>query len=374
MPDTRSTTESIAALHQTVVDLSTRTLALEAKHGEAETRTETRFDRIKGMLERMNTDIGRLGKQPLIVEAPATDDGPLLPTPTLHLGDSSIGMKMQQQLMPHQTGTHHTDGLSRALRVDVPTFTGEAAEGWLFQMERYFTHHHVLPEQKMSFVPFYLDGEALQWYQWLTITHQIKDWDSFSTAVLRRFGPSMYYSASVLLNKLHQKTSVAAYIAEFESLSARAPEFTADLLLSRFLAGLKEERHCEIMLLCPPDLQMAMGMARIAEQKISLTRWSAPRPPGSRPGGFSRPSIPRPSPGPSGLPIKRLTPTEMVARREKGLCFNCDERFHPGYICKPKFLCLLMEEEEVIAEEDPEPVGLEEKPCEEAPTISCHAM
>ena len=32
----------------------------------------------------------------------------------------------------------------------------------------------------------------------------------------------------------------------------------------------------------------------------------------------------------------------MAARREKGLCFNCDEKFVPGHRCKPPlFLCLL---------------------------------
>ncbi|KAL0297738.1 UNVERIFIED_CONTAM: hypothetical protein Sradi_6825900 [Sesamum radiatum] len=35
------------------------------------------------------------------------------------------------------------------------------------------------------------------------------------------------------------------------------------------------------------------------------------------------------------LPIKHLSPLEMHARRVKGLCFNCDERFVPGHRCKP---------------------------------------
>lgn len=29
------------------------------------------------------------------------------------------------------------------------------------------------------------------------------------------------------------------------------------------------------------------------------------------------------------FPIKRLTPKEMEAKREKGLCYNCDETWPP---------------------------------------------
>ncbi|MCI50689.1 hypothetical protein A2U01_0071933, partial [Trifolium medium] len=33
-------------------------------------------------------------------------------------------------------------------------------------------------------------------------------------------------------------------------------------------------------------------------------------------------------------PIKRLTPDELQDRRDKGLCYNCDDRFQPGHRCK----------------------------------------
>ena len=48
------------------------------------------------------------------------------------------------------------------------------------------------------------------------------------------------------------------------------------------------------------------------------------------------------------LPIKRLTPTEMQARREQGLCFNCDEKYSKAHKCKAKFLLLTEEEDEVL--------------------------
>ncbi|KAL0430619.1 UNVERIFIED_CONTAM: Transposon Ty3-I Gag-Pol polyprotein [Sesamum radiatum] len=47
------------------------------------------------------------------------------------------------------------------------------------------------------------------------------------------------------------------------------------------------------------------------------------------------------------LPIKRLTPAEMQARRIKSFCFNCDEWFVPGHRCKPKLFFLLLADEDV---------------------------
>lgn len=38
----------------------------------------------------------------------------------------------------------------------------------------------------------------------------------------------------------------------------------------------------------------------------------------------------------------------MTARREKGLCYNRDERWAAGHKCKGRFQCLLLEEEEQL--------------------------
>lgn len=41
------------------------------------------------------------------------------------------------------------------------------------------------------------------------------------------------------------------------------------------------------------------------------------------------------------MPIKRFTPVEAKERRDKGLCYNCDEKFLPGYKCKVQKLILM---------------------------------
>ncbi|CAM8990762.1 unnamed protein product [Rhodiola kirilowii] len=330
-------------------------------------------------------DDRRADKQPAESDSTWRNSAPLLSTPPhpLHAGGGS-----RQPMMMYGEGTNYpADGLamntSKALRIDVPVFNGDSVEGWLFQMDRYFTHHRVPADQRMTIATFYMAGEALRWYQWLYATHQVSDWFHFSQDVLARFGPSQYCNAEVMINKLHQTSTVAAYIREFESLSTRTPGLSPENLLNRFLAGLKEEIHREIVLLCPQTLAKAMGMARVAEQKVNESRWYPGRSPGGRlslpmagQGTSVVPQSPRPVSILPSLPAKRLTPAEMAARRERGLCFNCDEKFAPGHRCKPKFQCLIVEEameEEEVEGAAEEPSQLEE-PSEVMPSISYHAM
>ncbi|CAM8998680.1 unnamed protein product [Rhodiola kirilowii] len=275
----------------------------------------------------------------------------------------------------------------RTPRIDVPIFTGEGVVGWLFQLNRYFTINNVSPDQMLDSAPLFVAGDALLWFQWKATTAQISSWDQLAMAIKRRFGPSDYYDAEVAINQLVQTASVHAYITEFERLSASAPRLLGHNLLSRFVAGLKEDIRHEIIILRPIDLDTAMGMARVADDKLQALRRLAPRPSFSRtpyrPPPTINPDHSKPTHTP--LPIRRLTPTEITARRAKGLCFNCDERYVPGHNCRPKFQCLLMEEpcdgdgfELVEAEptDPPEPIVPDEtgQHTEATPCITFHAL
>ena len=54
--------------------------------------------------------------------------------------------------------------------------------------------------------------------------------------------------------------------------------------------------------------------------------------------GSQQPPIP---PAPRSPPIRHLSETEMQARREKGICYNFDEKFTRGHRCTEKKLYLL---------------------------------
>ena len=54
-------------------------------------------------------------------------------------------------------------------------------------------------------------------------------------------------------------------------------------------------------------------------------------------------------------PVRRLTPEELALKRDKGLCYHCDERWSPGHRCNPRIHLL-------IAAEDPDPPRTTEPP------------
>lgn len=50
--------------------------------------------------------------------------------------------------------------------------------------------------------------------------------------------------------------------------------------------------------------------------------------------------LPTPSQSPS-IPFKRFSPEELAIRREKGLYFNCDEKFKRSHRCSSKLFLLI---------------------------------
>jgi hypothetical protein len=74
----------------------------------------------------------------------------------------------------------------------------------------------------------------------------------------------------------------------------------------------------------------------------------------------------------------RLTPQQLEERKEKGLCFNCDNKYSKVHECGEKKLFSIDCEEEEEQEQEQEPSqdeDVEEIYSEEmTPTISCHAL
>lgn len=99
----------------------------------------------------------------------------------------------------------------------------------------------------------------------------------------------------------------------------------------------------------------AVDFAKLQEEKFSeLRKFSRFTP---SPNNFSNPhhltSTPSPSqppllPKPSNtIPIKRLSASELQARRDKGLCYSCDEKYLPGHRCKSKLFLLIHQDDDI---------------------------
>lgn len=129
-----------------------------------------------------------------------------------------------------------------------------------------------------------------------------------------------------------------------------------------------------------------MGLAKLYDDKfadsiLSSSSWGA-KAPTVVPRFLSQstalpPLLPNP-PGPkTQYTIKKLTSAKMLARREKGLCYNCDEKFFVGHKCKGQLFLFLTEDVGLL-----EDGGMKEMDCNKLtmnqecalPEISLHAM
>nr|GFB97632.1 transposon Ty3-G Gag-Pol polyprotein [Tanacetum cinerariifolium] len=115
----------------------------------------------------------------------------------------------------------------------------------------------------------------------------------------------------------------------------------------------------------PRSLIDAIGLSRMAKEKLGLARkqFQPTRFPNTSLVGCSNPidssGILGPGPTstlalPTHTPTRRISNTEARARRDKGLCYYCDEKYLPGHRCtKPQFFMI----QDVAEDEETPPVN-----------------
>jgi len=235
---------------------------------------------------------------------------------------------------------------TRLPKLEIPLIIREQVLNWVFQIEHFFHFHQIIGKQRLKIAAFYMSGPALQWYHWMHATNQLSTLAEFVPRVKFRFGPSSFVNHEAQHYKFKQRTTVTTYLGEFEALCTLISGLTPSNLLNCFLSGLREDIQHKLYVLKPVDLHEAIGITKLIKDKCNSTHvrtWTPPTflsPPPQQ-------TQETPKNQPPSIPIKSLTPTEMLARQEKGLCFNCDAKFTPWHRCHtPQFLCLLTEEEE----------------------------
>jgi len=91
------------------------------------------------------------------------------------------------------------------------------------------------------------------------------------------------------------------------------------------------------------------------------------------------PLLPRPNTKPISYVantgnVKGMTPTEMQIKREKNLCYTCDEKFTPNHRCPNKHMCLLQVDESDEQTIEPDPPPSIEQILETEHHLSCNAL
>ncbi|GAU29612.1 hypothetical protein TSUD_164620 [Trifolium subterraneum] len=249
------------------------------------------------------------------------------------------------------------------MKLDVPKFDGTDAMGWIFNISQFFDYHQTPEDERLTVASFYMDGPALSWYQSMHRNNQIHTWFSFLQALEMRFAPSYYDEPSSALFKLTQKTSVNTYLNEFERLANR-------------------------IALRPLTLPQAMTLAKLQEDKIEDRRrlFKTKHQPSTIINNTSHsssniPLLPTPK-SPNKVNFRKLSSEEMPDRRQKGLCYNCDETFTRQHKCKGRFFLLIADNDTDLEDPPTPPSTIDTSPPTSPPAIidpseaqiSFHAM
>ena len=162
----------------------------------------------------------------------------------------------------------------------------------------------------------------------------------------------------------------------FEMLAAPVPDVPEVFLEGQFINGLKPKIRVELRVLQPRGLDWIMVLAQSIEVK-NVALYGCSKVIGPSKGGYhytpstvtqsasmpsrillttlrsqqhlSGPRTPASSSG--SAPFKRLSETEWKAKREKGLCFCCDEKYTISHRCKNRELQVLMVHNEEMEDE-----------------------
>ncbi|CAA0840317.1 Unknown protein, partial [Striga hermonthica] len=269
-------------------------------------------------------------------------------------------------------------------RLVLSTFTGTNPDAWLNSAVQFFDLNEMPQRDWVRYAVYYLDGEANVWWQWLTRVYRGRQqpirWKDFERELSTCLGNSYYHNHDEALTRIRQTGSVRDYQKEFERLACRVRGWPESALVGAFVGGLRYDLAAEVRLERQETMHKAMEVARRWEDHLAATRrgWADFRVPEPRhvSATVGAPSANARPPGtfrPPATEVKRLTEEEMAQRREKGLCFRCEEKYTPGLRCKQNYLI------EFVDSDDEEPVIEEEREVEvevldDEAEIAVHAM
>ncbi|XP_078447009.1 uncharacterized protein LOC144715877 [Wolffia australiana] len=258
-------------------------------------------------------------------------------------------------------------------KMEAPKFRGDDVEGWVRGMERFFQVQEVVSEDRIDVAMANLEGEALQWYLWTTDRYTFLGWNDFKIQIGKRFDETLADNIKHQFMDIKQTGTVKEYRKEFERLSVYLPPMPEDIMYDIFLKGLKTEIQTEM------DIEEFVGLRRLMDLALKTEKrlkalwqaWENHSQKGGRPpnagvryqenhihsvqstgagGGSYHQNKTKIQENTQGTPAYRrklmLTGEEFQKRREKGLCYNCNEKFGPGHRCKKTLQILIVSEED----------------------------
>ncbi|KAH9703698.1 hypothetical protein KPL70_011188 [Citrus sinensis] len=214
----------------------------------------------------------------------------------------------------------HTD-LSLVLQsmiIKVPKFDGSDPNGWVFRIEEFFDFHETPEHLRLCIIAFHMEGRAAAWYQWVKANKLITTWKDFLISLKHQFGASMYDDPQDVF------TLAKANEARLEEakMSGRPwtkwPPPSAPTMTISSISKIPPPSHVPV----PTPTTNSSPVVPTTHQPPKQTNLLA--------------LLPTPN-----LPVRRLTPAELRDKREKGLCYNCDQKYSANHHYRSKFFILM---------------------------------
>lgn len=233
------------------------------------------------------------------------------------------------------------------------------ADQWCFEVEKYFECCNIRDPQRVPYAGAMLTGNAAIW--WRSVCQEsaqpLSTWEAFKADLIYNFKHlDDVKLARDRLRSLRQRTSVAAYYADFTRAVFQIPGITEEEKMDRFMAGLKPALQREILLREPTTFAAMTKLAskmdallysveRRTYQMSGMARSataSAGRHSSFRQGPSSATPMELgaiqsgPSTSKASYPRNQLTSAERDKLRREGRCFYCRELGHIADRCPRK--------------------------------------
>ncbi|CAA0811981.1 Unknown protein, partial [Striga hermonthica] len=258
------------------------------------------------------------------------------------------------------TEQNPTQIIHPAPKVEFSRFDGNQPRSWILKCNSYFKLVPNIPDQqKVILASMHLEGKAALWYQNFSSQPLNLTWDQFIDVISARFEELRETKIISEFNKLRLKGSYEEYVEKFEELNACMQilgKYSEEYFIASFISWLAEELQAFIHIFEPSSLLQTIELGR--QQLLTLEAITRKVRNQSRPPVSSYPQNQRKFENqnqkstPAATPrttTKLLSSSEMAERREKGLCYNCDEKFTFGHRCKNRINYMIMTEEEELA-------------------------
>ena len=106
-----------------------------------------------------------------------------------------------------------------------------------------------------------MEGEAINWFQWMESRTPASSWAMFKLALLQYFSRSQELNPYESLMAVKQNGLVMEFCRQFEAVAALLVGEKEEILQAAFVNGLKVEIRAEVRLAQPNSLIQIMELA-----------------------------------------------------------------------------------------------------------------